>query len=451
MGLPLANTQAGNPRSPALSAEDYPRVLFLTSSAFNKVTGGGVTFTNLFTGWPADRIATVHNDTVPVSTDVCAQHYKLGYPEIHKRGLLRYLEPKLAPDVDATGKTAEHNGGRLRSIARKAKKIVFGNAVPDVGRLTPELEAWVADYKPDVLYTILGTNAMMDLASALCKRFKLALVIHIMDDWPAIAYRGGLFSFVSRWCMQRSLRYLFGIAAVRMAICEDMAREYERQYGVSFQWFQNPLDSQQWGGIQKQALTVQEPARLAYVGSVLAEAQLSSLADVCAAVASLRKRGMRIEFDIYTPQATAMDVRRHLDTDPSIRLHAALPEDRAVFGALVAADVLVLPVNFDPQTVRYVRLSMPTKVPAYLYSGTPILVYGSDAIAQVKYALREGWGHVVARRGVDGLITAIVRLIEDQALRKKLSEAARSTAETHHGANRVRSTFQRAMRESVST
>lgn len=34
-----------------------PRVLLLTPEAFNKVTGAGITFSNLFAGWPKDEIA----------------------------------------------------------------------------------------------------------------------------------------------------------------------------------------------------------------------------------------------------------------------------------------------------------------------------------------------------------------------------------------------------------
>lgn len=45
-------------------SDDATRVLFLTSSAFNKVTGGGITFSNLFVGWPIEAIATIHNDPV---------------------------------------------------------------------------------------------------------------------------------------------------------------------------------------------------------------------------------------------------------------------------------------------------------------------------------------------------------------------------------------------------
>ncbi|MEC7292569.1 MAG: hypothetical protein VXV73_03625, partial [Actinomycetota bacterium] len=51
----------------------------------------------------------------------------------------------------------------------------------------------------------------------------------------------------------------------------------------------------------------------------------------------------------------------------------------------------------------------PTKVPPYLISNTPIIAYGSNQVAQIKYALDHEWAHVVDKRDLkklekDGLI-----------------------------------------------
>jgi glycosyltransferase involved in cell wall biosynthesis len=429
--------------------QGHPRVLFLTAAAFNKVTGGGVTFTNLFAGWPQDRIVTVHNDSTPVSMDVCTQYYRLGVGEIHKRGLLRYLKLAQPPAGNSRCQGVAAPRSTLCAMAMAAKTVLFGNAVPDVGRLTPELEAWVAAYKPDVLYTIMGTNAMMDLAKALCERFNLALVIHLMDDWPSAAYRGGLLSWFSRRRMQKLLQHLVSIAEVRMGICEDMADGYKRRYGAPFLAFQNAIDTKRWQAYIKQDLAIGDQVQLLYIGSVLPEAQLDALADCCAAVASLRSEGMDVVLDIYSPSFYAQRYREMLVVDDGIRLHDAIAEDEEVFRCLAEADILLLPVNFDSKTVRYIRYSMPTKVPAYLFSGTPILVYGSEETAQVRYARKAGWGYVVSERGQARVATAIRELASDRNLRERLSRAARVAAFSNHDASMVRARFQAALCESV--
>src|SRR6516165_12513815 len=69
----------------------YPRVLFLTPCAFNSVTGGGVTFSNLFRGWPRDRLATITDDPVPVCRDVCDQYYFLSDEELRYKAPFHWL------------------------------------------------------------------------------------------------------------------------------------------------------------------------------------------------------------------------------------------------------------------------------------------------------------------------------------------------------------------------
>jgi len=149
---------------------------------------------------------------------------------------------------------------------------------------------------------------------------------------------------------------------------------------------------------------------------------------------------MQIELDIYSPPAQAVPLRDRLVRSDAIRLHDVIGDDETYFTRLAGADILLLPVNFDEHSKRYIRLSMPTKVPSYLVSGTPVLVYGPPGVAQVEYARTAGWGFVVDGRGVKALADAIGRLATDRALRHRLSAAAQRVV-MNHDATRVRSAF----------
>jgi glycosyltransferase involved in cell wall biosynthesis len=117
---------------------------------------------------------------------------------------------------------------------------------------------------------------------------------------------------------------------------------------------------------------------------------------------------------------------------------------------IAQADALLLPVNFDAATVRYIRYSMPTKVPAYLFSGTPILAYGPAQVAQIRYAKECDWALVVEQQGVAPLAAGLRRLLADGALRGRLSENARRTARERHDALRVRTQFQGLLAQAAS-
>jgi len=58
-------------------APAFPRVLVITSNNFNLRAGGGITLTNLFRGWPAHRLANLHEDSTPPDRSVCANFFQL--------------------------------------------------------------------------------------------------------------------------------------------------------------------------------------------------------------------------------------------------------------------------------------------------------------------------------------------------------------------------------------
>jgi glycosyltransferase involved in cell wall biosynthesis len=419
-----------------------PRVLFITAASFNHVTGGGITFSNLFRGWPRDRIATVHNDPVPVSTDVCERYYRLTADEIDVWPILRRFRPVRSDAAVADGAAM---ASASPSLLHRAKTFVFGDGLPERGSLTPKLEAWITEFRPDVIYTILGSTGLMEVIRAVQQRFALPLVVHFMDDWQSAIHRGGLLSPWQRRRMQRLVAEITAAATSAMGICDAMCAEYAQRFHRPFAPFQNTVDVTRWSAIAKQDLRTGSPIRLLYAGSVLSFAQADSLADCCAAVAAFNAGGIKATLDIYSPPGQVAALRQRFASDAAIRFSDVIADDETYFRSLAAADILLLPVNFDDASIRYIRLSMPTKVPSYLVSGTPVLVYGPAGVAQVDYARAAGWGEIVDRRDVAALGHAIMTLATDMNLRERLSATARRVAAERHDSATVRTQFQAAL------
>lgn|GEM_PF-247956 len=422
----------------------FPRVLFLTPHAFNKVTGTGITFTNLFAGWPKDRIATVHDDTFPVSTEVCERYYRLSGREIRRRdfGLSARLSRPRPTGTNEEPTASASGAPRLRTqLKTGARQWLFGDGFPQTGVLTPELEAWIADFRPDLIFTILGSIGMMELIGKIQGRFALPLVVHFMDDWPSALFRRGLLAPFQRHRMESLIRGLVDTAAVRMGICDAMCEAFEARYGRPFVPFQNTVDTRKWGARAKDPATLNDPVRVVYAGSILPHAQLDSLADCCAAIAGLANSGTRIRLDIYSPPELAGRYRSRLEVHPSTKIHGPLTDDETFFSTLQNADILLMPSNFDESTIRFIRYSMPTRVPAYLASGSPILVYGPPQVAQVRYAQEAGWGLVVDQRNCKILERGIILLTTNETIRKALSTKALSIAEKHHDSSVTQKKF----------
>lgn len=435
---------------------DYPRVLFVTPLAFNHFTGGGVTFSNLFRDWPKDRLFTVHHDSLPLSTDVCENYFALGPEELPLAGPLETLrrlasgKDRSAPVSDSSavssGTATGVRGSVLRRTVFKLTEAVFGKSgFPAAARLTERLAAWIEQARPDVIYTILGSIEMMELVCQIRARFNLPVVVHLMDDWRVDRERGGLLSPLRR----RRLLGLFDesmrTASGHLAICDAMAQAYDAEFGAPFEAIQNVVDSDEWLSRARADVTPGRPAKLLYAGSLYPNVQLPSLLDTAAAVDRLRAGGMGIALEVMCPDFMIAPHRAQFAPYEGTSIVPQVPRAR-YFETICAADVLLLPASFEEDAVRLLRYSMPTKVPEYLVSGVPILLYGPPAIAQIGYAKQESWGLVVEGRNSNALEPAIKRIVEDNGLRRTLVAQAKRTAAARHDSKRVRERFRAALR-----
>jgi len=408
------------------------------------MTGGGITFTNLFRGWPTERIATVTDDAVPLSYDICTQYYRITRKE------RRYIPP-FCWVKDAQGVYIENEGtGTAKPSSRgfliSLLKSIIGNAgIPDQGRLSTDLSLWIEAYEPDVVYTILGSIGYIEIIDAIVTKYGFPLVVHFMDDGVTDPRQKGLFGNYIRNATSRRLKRLLSKSTKQMAISMAMAEEYKRRYGMTFQPFQNTIDLSAHQHLFKEEVTPGTPVKIAYVGSVNPLNNFQGLLDLTHIMGPLNKTGNNAVLEIYSPRNLYGDYVERLKNDPSIHIRPVPIDDETFFTVLNAADILFLPVNFDKNSIQYIRLSMPTKVPAYLSSGTPVLVYGPAGVAQVDYARESGWGYVVDKRSLGDLLNAVQRLSSDSNLRDRLSKAAQQATLENHNAEKVRSAFQRQM------
>ena len=327
-------------------------------------------------------------------------------------------------------------------------RSVMGEGVPKYARLSRSLTQWVDGFEPTLLYGFLGSLEQMGLIQLLANWKRIPMVVHMMDDWPSVLYSRGLLAPVVAPLVQRKLKAVFGQATVRMAICDEMCEEYRRRYGYDFLSFQNALDVDRWIPFRRRQWKASSPFIVRYVGSIVPDGQRRSLQDICQAVEELASSGEQIEMWVHTSPGDSGYLREA--GFPSSSVHLERPPGQEQIARLLAeADLLVLPYNFDQRSARYIKLSLPTKAPAYMISATPILVYAPGDVATAKYAMREGWGHVVSTQGIHVLRDELCRLMKDDPMRQRLGECVYFLACERHNASTIRPAFWKALTDST--
>jgi glycosyltransferase involved in cell wall biosynthesis len=247
------------------------------------------------------------------------------------------------------------------------------------------------------------------------------------------------------------LKRLSDDAAYNLGISEQMCHAFEMRYQRPFLISQNCIEISEWENIEKD-YDVGDEFRIVYLGTVTEDKELASLINLRDVVLSLREQSFPVRFVIYRPDLYKATVEQNLVRPPATVYggHFPVADKQRI---LIEADLLVLPVNFDQKSQLFTGYSFQTKVPEYMASGIPTLVYGPDSNPNVHYAREEGWGAVVDRRDKQFLMETIVRLMSDRDLRKGLGERARELAFRRHNAEVVQQEFKtliiRAARKSI--
>jgi len=406
---------------------DLPRVLVVGGPPFNSRVGAGVTLTGLFGGWPRERLADLFEDDLEPEHTICDRFYSLRPPGLRGSRVVRQL--------------------RLLAMLAMGRvdMTVYG------GRPTRRLREWVDAFAPDIVFLELSSLAGLDIALALARERRVRLVVHVPDDWmpnwPGNVLRNPAYAPVTRLInrrLQRRLVDLFGATSMCLAISDSLGAALSARYRQPFRTAYNCVDPAEWPDVPP--APHEGPTRFVYSGSVFAYGQSDSLFEIAEAVAALAAEGVPALLEVYTQHHTDPAVRGRFPASPAVRLHDLVP--RAALGDnLRAADVLLLPTNFDANSTQFLRYSMPGKMAEYLMSGRAVFAYGPPEVEQVSYLAARDCAELLTTHDPGALRDRIRRLATDEAHRLDLGRRARAAGLRDFDLNAMRARFEGWMRE----
>lgn len=424
----------------------YPRVLVVNGEPFTHTSATGLTLSSLFGAWPKSHLACLYDSKTEPDLQRCAHYWHLNLSDVPLvrcvRRLLRKPISSQGLSVSTVKASLPHWTDRSRAYRRFSQLVSAQSIVElDHHRVSSALLQEIENYRPDVIYTMLGSNRIQRLTLDIARHFHLPIVPHFMDDWPTTLFRNSVFRPLLRPRLRAMLRDILQCAPVRLVISDAMASEYSRRYGGAYEVYMNAVEDE----VFHNSHSIQydhEVTQLVYVGGLHLN-RWRSLQDIGRSLSDLAAQGVKAHATIYT-QARNVELANRVEVPGLMHVAGSLTASE-VPSVLRDADILVHVESFDRRSNEYARYSMSTKLPEYMAAGRPILAYGPEDLASIQYIHDSEAGLSVGRRRRDELAKAIQALVVSSELRTQLGERGQQVAMQRHAAKEQREKFRASL------
>lgn len=235
----------------------FPRVLILIQP-FNKKAGGGITLSNLFKGWPKDKLAVAAFGSLidsETTFDICENYYVLGSKEFVYRFPLNLIKRKIKsgtimydgkPDAK---RLPQKNKFRSKVSSHLVMPIInflgLNEFLYDV-KLSQSLKDWIAGFNPDIIYAQAHTRGRVLFCSKVQEVLELPMAFHMMDEWPTMVRHEGLFGKYWERRTNSDFCNMLNLCQLHLCISDRMGEEYRARYGHNFLTFHNPIELDFW-------------------------------------------------------------------------------------------------------------------------------------------------------------------------------------------------------------
>ena len=359
----------------------YKKILLVTGSSFNYKTGTGVTISNLFRNYPNTQLAIIHNDKYPNNSKICKRSFKLSNDEF------KSLITK-SNNINKSINKAKIESSLKFYLKKKIKSffISFFGETDFINSyyLSKNLISFIDDFRPDYIYGHYSSIETLDFLECIIDYTQKPYVLHFMDDFYHFRYRKGLFSLFRKKIWIKKNNNMIKKSYKSIAISNKMMKEYSKIFSFNFLSFYNTINFDEWKKI-KGVKPDDNEFKVFYSGTINAKNE-KTLMEFSNIINDLNENlTINLKFHIYT---TSDKLNYYSKIIKNNSTYFFGPIDNSKFIKTIKSyNLLFLSVDFNHYSYTSTRLSMFTKLAAYLSSSIPILFWAPRTIASSEYLI----------------------------------------------------------------
>jgi hypothetical protein len=372
----------------------FPKILIVSRLTWVDNSNSN-TLTNIFSGYPPEKIARIYIETLLPQTKCCNRFFQISEISLLKKLVCthvktgRYLDSKII-SKEKEQEILEKQEQKIMSFVRKHRSLLF-TFLRDIlwgfdGWKSCELRNFIIDFDPDVLWLDGSPLILMNRLNNYVKKVaQKPSVTFLMDDVycyeSCTGFGDKIYKYFLRSYVKKTVkesRHVF-VASPKMKV------EYDSIFGINSTFIAKSIDSQKL--LRMPVAPIHKPVRLVYLGNILI-GRLESLICMAECIKEINKNKKNLELSIYTSNYISQKNKKRLLVDSEVKLCHPVSYNE-VYEVIQNNDVQVFVESLKGANTTIARLSFSTKIVDYLGSGKCILAVGPRNIAPIEYFQNE--------------------------------------------------------------
>ena len=250
---------------------------------------------------------------------------------------------------------------------------------------SPELEKFVTEYDPDVVFTVLSNSVFLNnLILHVHSLTKAKLVLYAWDNnYSLRQFMLSPLRWVKHFIDRASMRKVAAKADLFYVISQIQKEDYEKSFGKKCVVLTKGADFTELPMVKTHQ---NKPLQLVFTGNIGLN-RWRSLKIISDALENINRDGIKAQLRIYTATPLTKKIEKALNRGESSFIMGSVPASK-IPEIQNNADMLVHVEALDLKNKLLVRQSFSTKIVDYLKAARPILAVGPKDVASIDHLIR---------------------------------------------------------------
>lgn len=365
------------------------RVLIISHEVWTESSNGGNVLSNIFSGFDAEFAQIYCSPGIP-NNKLCKKYFQItdkmvidGLLKKQKIGKeIRFEE--FPYELEVISANSENKKWYFK-IFTKYRLSVFSLLRELLWKFSPwktkELEEFILDFKPDVIFAPCYSHLFMLRLDRYVKKIAgVNMISYISDDnYSLRQFNLSPFYWINRFLSRASIKKTFKDYSLVYTMTDEQSYELKKSLGANMKILLKGAD---FSGECKK-LIVNNPIRIVYAGGIYIN-RWKILSKIGDCLKQINQNDVKIRLDIYTQNSVSEMQKKLLDDGNSIFLHSAVSQSE-LKDIYRLSDIALHVESFELKYRLMTRLSFSTKIVDCLASTCAVMAISWKEHSGLKY------------------------------------------------------------------